>query len=47
VCELEYLGFQQTQVMVQPDDYSALLIFTFTASANKHIDLVMNSLWLG
>ena len=47
VCELEYLGFQQTQVMVQPDDYSELLIFTFTASAHKHIDLVMNSLWLG
>lgn len=47
VCELEYLGFQQTQVMVQPDDYSALLIFTFTASANKHLNLVMNSLWLG
>lgn len=47
VCELEYLGYQQTQVMVQPDDYTALLIFTFTASAHKHIDLVMNSLWLG
>lgn len=47
VCELEYLGFQQTQVMVQPDDYSQLLIFTFTASAHKHLDLVMNSLWLG
>lgn len=47
VCELEYLGFQQTQVMVQPDDYSVLLVFTFTASAHKHMDLVMNSLWLG
>lgn len=46
VCELEYLGFQQTQVMIQPDDYAELLIFTFTDSAHQHIDLVMNSIWL-
>lgn len=40
------LGIQQTQVMIQPKDYSAIVIFTFTASAQKHVRQVMDSVWL-
>ena len=39
-------GYQQTQILIQPSDYTALLFFTFTASATIHTDLVMNSVWL-
>lgn len=39
-------GIQQTQILIQPADYTAVLFFTFTASAQTHINLVMNSVWL-
>jgi len=45
-CEFEYLGVQQTQVMIQPNDYSAMITFGFAASAQQHVGLVMNSVWL-
>lgn len=41
-----YLGIQQTQVMIQPSDNTALVVFGFSASAQKHIRLVMDSVWL-
>ena len=46
VFQFSYLGVQQTQVMIQPSDNSALIIFGFSASAQKHIRLVMESVWL-
>jgi len=46
VCQYVYQGVQQTQVMIQPSDYTAMATFTFAASAQKHINLVMNSVWM-
>ena len=39
-------GIQQSQILIQPADYTALLFFTFTDTAIDHVDLVMNSVWL-
>ena len=47
VCRFQALGVDQVQVMVQPDDYSAVVSFGFAASAIRHVDLVMNSVWMG
>ena len=46
VCKIEYLGIEQTQVMIQPSDYSALITFTFAGSAQEAVDVVMNSVVL-
>ena len=46
VFQFIYLGIQQTQVMIQPEDHSAIIIFSFAASAQKHVRLVMESVWL-
>ena len=46
VCKIEYLGIEQTQVMIQPSDYSAMLTFTFAGSAQEAVDVVMNSVVL-
>ncbi len=46
VCKISYLGVEQTQVMIQPSDCTAMLTFTFAASAQDYVDLVMNSVVL-
>jgi len=45
-CVFTYSGIQQTQVLIQSYDKSEILNFGFAASAQAHVDLVMDSVWL-
>ena len=47
VCRCQIGGVDQVHVMIQPDDYSSVVTFGFAASAIRHVDLVMNSVWMG